>query len=206
MPSREEQREQTRRAILEALTEVIIEHGALEFSIQQVADRAGVTHRTVYNHFPTREALNDAFGVFVDEQLETAFGSGRAPDEGVAATDLHTLVSETYETFERLGKYLHASAMLMLAVGEQAQVTRERSERFTSLLETDLNMDASSARMGAAALRMFVSSTGWHLLTQQLGLSPEEAKYTAEWATRALLAEMTRGNHPQGEEEEDDDD
>ena len=51
---------ETRTAILEAVAAEIAASGLTGFSIQGVADRAGVTHRTVYNHFPTREALNDA--------------------------------------------------------------------------------------------------------------------------------------------------
>lgn len=65
MPAEQAQSEKTRRAILDALAEVIVEKGGFGFSVQQVADRAGVTHRTVYNHFPSREALNDALAVHV---------------------------------------------------------------------------------------------------------------------------------------------
>lgn len=45
--------------------------------MQEVAKRAGVTHRTVYNHFPTREALSDALAAYVDERLASL---GPAPD------------------------------------------------------------------------------------------------------------------------------
>src|SRR5512134_1076600 len=62
-------RQRTRRAILEAMVDVIMESDGIGFSVQAVADRAGVTHRTVYNHFPTREALNDAFAEHVEQAL-----------------------------------------------------------------------------------------------------------------------------------------
>ena len=62
-------RQRTRRAILEAMVDVIMETNGIGFSVQAVADRAGVTHRTIYNHFPTREALCDAFSDYVDELL-----------------------------------------------------------------------------------------------------------------------------------------
>lgn len=34
------------------MVEVILEGGLPGFSVQEVADRAGVSHRTVYRHFP----------------------------------------------------------------------------------------------------------------------------------------------------------
>ena len=68
-------RQRTRRAILEAMVDVIMEADGIGFSVQAVADRAGVTHRTIYNHFQTREALCDAFSDYVDELLEASSGT-----------------------------------------------------------------------------------------------------------------------------------
>ena len=52
MKSTAPSRDTTRRAILDALAHVVVESKGFGFSVQEVADRAGVTHRTVYNHFP----------------------------------------------------------------------------------------------------------------------------------------------------------
>ena len=72
-------RQRTRRAILEAMVDVIMETDGIGFSVQAVADRAGVTHRTIYNHFPTREALCDAFSDYVDELLGASSGAQSPP-------------------------------------------------------------------------------------------------------------------------------
>src|SRR4030095_12883026 len=69
-------RQRTRRAILDAMVDVIMETDGIGFSVQAVADRAGVSHRTIYNHFPTRESLCDAFSDYVDELLEASSGAG----------------------------------------------------------------------------------------------------------------------------------
>ena len=42
-------------------------------------------------------------------------------------------------------------------------------------------------RQVTAVIRMFVSTMGWHLLTEQCGLSTEEATAASAWATRTLL-------------------
>ena len=43
-------REERRRAILEAARTLATEHGADGFTVEQVASRAGVSRRTVFNH------------------------------------------------------------------------------------------------------------------------------------------------------------
>ena len=82
MKSDVSRRAQTRRAILDALAAVITETGGLGFSVQQVAERAGVTHRTVYNHFPTRDALNDALAEHVEDVMGRGGYRQPAPDVG----------------------------------------------------------------------------------------------------------------------------
>ena len=72
-------RQRTRRAIFEAMVDVIMETDGIGFSVQAVADRAGVTHRTIYNHYPTREALCDAFSDYVDELLVASSRSHLSP-------------------------------------------------------------------------------------------------------------------------------
>ena len=91
-------RQRTRRAILEAMADVITETNGIGFSVQAVADRARVTHRTIYNYFPTREALCEAFSEYVDELLASAGGLTEAPAISIAS--LPALVEELYRTLE----------------------------------------------------------------------------------------------------------
>jgi hypothetical protein len=42
-------------------------------------------------------------------------------------------------------------------------------------------------RQVTAVIRMFVSTMGWHLLTEQCALSTDEAAAASAWATRTLL-------------------
>ena len=193
--------EQTRRAILDALAEVMVESSANGFSIQQVADRAGVTHRTVYNHFPTREALNDAFAVHVEEELATAYGGAAPPDAATTLATLATVLPGAFTSFETRSRYVHAYVMLMIASGAPARITRERTDRIARVLEQELDpLTPETARLSAAAVRMFLSTTAWHLMTRHLGLSTEEASRTATWAMTTLLRAIADGDFPRLEE------
>jgi AcrR family transcriptional regulator len=178
-------RQRTRRAILEAMVDVIMEADGIGFSVQAVADRAGVTHRTIYNHFPTREALCDAFADYVDELLEA---SGRTPAPTISLASVPILVDDLYRTLALRDR--HARAYVMLMIGNRRPMTawRNRSRAAEKLIAREQSgRTALSPRQVTAAIRMFVSAMGWHLLTEQCGLSTEEAAAASTWATRTLL-------------------
>jgi AcrR family transcriptional regulator len=190
MNLRDQQREQTRRIILDALARVIVESGTVGFSVEEVARAAGVTHRTVYNYFPTREALNDAFAVYVEEQLATVRPQ---PDETFTLESLVSIVDGLYDGLQARETYVRAYVMLMIASRAPAKVARDRTATIEALIASEADVQPPlTASQVAAAIRMFLSSTGWHLLTEHMGLSPEAAAATATWATQALLDAATK--------------
>jgi AcrR family transcriptional regulator len=196
---RKQHQEHTRRAILDALADVIADSGATGFSVQEVADRAGVTHRTVYNHFPTREALNDGFAVHVEEELAKI---AELPDATLNLAKLVPAVAELYRVAAKRASHVRAYVMLMIASRAPAKLTRARTELFERLIEDEAGpLPAGAARLVTASVRMFVSSTAWHLLTEHQGLSNEEAARAAQWATKTLLAAVANGDYPQPEVE-----
>jgi AcrR family transcriptional regulator len=69
MGARAEAVERTRQAILEAADQLTEERLTLAVSLADVADRAGVTVRTVLRHFGTREGLLDAVAEHVHTRV-----------------------------------------------------------------------------------------------------------------------------------------
>jgi AcrR family transcriptional regulator len=186
MKSELNRRDRTRRAILDALAAVIAETGGLGFSVQQVAERAGVTHRTVYNHFPTRDAMNDALAEHVEEVMGA--GGYREPRIPTSSSALVPMIADTYAAFQAYEAPLRAYVMLMLASRRPARVWRRRTAAFEALIARDTSPPAPLTSRGlTAAVRMFLSTTGWHILTEQMGLSPADAAATATWAAHTLL-------------------
>jgi len=51
-----------------------------DVSLDEIARAAGVVRRTLYGHFPNREALIDALAAEAQASLETAFTAARRPD------------------------------------------------------------------------------------------------------------------------------
>lgn len=180
-------RSRTREAILEALAEVIIESDGIGFSVQAVADRAGVTHRTIYNHFPTRDALCDAFY----DHVEKVLSIGASASATMSRQSLPEQIRGLYKALEQRDRYVRASVMLMIANRRAPDAWRNRTRAYEKWISRE-SSGAVPAKQVTAAMRMFLSSVGWHLLTEQIGLSNEEATATSVWATQTLLAAASK--------------
>jgi AcrR family transcriptional regulator len=79
----------TRAALLDATRAILEDEGFESLTMAAVAERAGVTRRAVYLHFPSRAALIDALFQHIAEREGLAGSTGRiweAPD-AVAALD-----------------------------------------------------------------------------------------------------------------------
>ena len=179
-------RQRTRRAILEAMVDVIMETDGIGFSVQAVANRAGVTHRTIYNHFPTREALCDAFSDYVDELLGASSGASSEPTWSLAS--IPQLAEGLYRTLALRDRHARAYVMLMIGNRRPMSAWRKRSLMAEKLIARELSGQIPlTPQQVAAVIRMLVSTMGWHLLTEQCGLSTDEAAAASAWATRTLL-------------------
>jgi AcrR family transcriptional regulator len=187
-------RQRTRRAILEAMVDVIMAAEGIGFSVQAVADQAGVTHRTIYNHFPTREALCDAFSDYVDGLL--AAGSGASePVWSLAA--LPAIVEDLYRALASRDRHARAYVMLMIGNRRPMSAWRKRSLMAEKLIASEQSERVPlTPRQVTALIRMFVSTMGWHLLTEQCGLSTDEAAAASAWATRTMLDAATARRTP----------
>jgi AcrR family transcriptional regulator len=174
------------------MADVITETNGIGFSVQAVADRAGVSHRTIYNYFPTREALCEAFSEYVDELLASAGGLTEPP--AITLASLPAVVEELYRTLGLRDRYVRASVMLMLGNRRPMKAWRGRTHTLEQVIARGSGGRTPLApRQAAAAVRMFASSVGWHVLTEQIGLSTEEAAAASAWATRTLLEAATGG-------------
>jgi len=54
---RERRRQETRAKIIDAAAELFAERGFDTVSVMEIARRAGVVEKTVFNHFPVKEGL-----------------------------------------------------------------------------------------------------------------------------------------------------
>ena len=87
---RQKHKEDLRLAILDAATELFLEHGYEKFSLRQVAEVVGYSPTTIYHHFQDKDELLfqvslEGFRTF-GQMLQTAYDSKKHPLERLRAT------------------------------------------------------------------------------------------------------------------------
>lgn len=190
---RNRQREVARQSILEALTAHISEHGSVEFTVTEIADRAGVSARTVYNYFPNRHDLVEAASEWVNEAM-AARGGTMLP---ASLVDLSEVVAPNFLMFEEMSTVAEAFARLD-TVGSNTTPRQQRTEAFRQIV-ADAQPELSPRQVIAigSLLRQLGSVRAWYLLTREHGLTADEAGEIVAWSFRAIIAALDTGNFPE---------
>ena len=186
-PLRAEQMEATRRRILEATADVLADEAVNEVTVPLVAMRARVSVRTVYRHFPTKEALFDAFGEWAEENLRLVIHS--YPDTLDSVREMAPALYRMYDEREPLIRAL-------LSKRGQEIRARTRRRRLTTfekaMREVTEGLEPAERRRALAVVYLLVSAPAWQAMKDQWGLEGEEAGQAAAWAVRVLTDELRR--------------
>lgn len=179
----------TRIRILEALADVILTDGVAAFSVQAVADRAGVAHRTVYRHFPSREALLEGLTEHLDEWMRAE----GVPGIPTSFEQLLESVPVVYDFFEEHAPMIEAMVVVSLALGVEPGRRRQRTDGFVELIRRHApNLDPSETRRWAIAVRSLASSQQWYTLRRRYQMDGSDAIAVTERLLRALIADIRR--------------
>jgi AcrR family transcriptional regulator len=185
---------ETRGRIMRATRDLLDSGDFHQASVEEVADRAGVSRATVYQHFPSRLDLVDA----VCESFEDNESLARAK----AAVDLPNLDEALDETIANaVGFWSSEDGLLAQLYGAASVdpaardfVERQRSDRRKSmqtlarrLAESD-RLRAGVDRAEALAQVMFLTSYGTYRELRQEGLSDKRVIEFLQASARRLLA------------------
>lgn len=187
---RERLAEATRRIILEALVAELSEHGPYELTYLAVAKRAGVSVRTMYRHFPTRDELFDG----LSHHVTSVLGIHDRPQsrEEVVAT-----VRRLFVAYDRNAPLIKAQLNAGLSGSVRSHARRKRVGVVHALLADSLPHLPAGRRVAAAGLlTCLFSATVWQRLRDETGLDGNQAGEITGWAMdtlwRALEAEDER--------------
>jgi AcrR family transcriptional regulator len=180
----------TRETILLALTKVIATKGITEFSVQSVADEAGVAHRTVYRYFPSRETLLEGLAAYLEhtQNIHGLPGAPRDFDELVEA------VPGVFRFFDENRDLVRATVLTAMAIGLEPGVRRTRTEAFLELVGREApHLSEIEQKRWALALRALSSSETWFSLTERFGMTSAEAGETVSDALGVLVSHIRGG-------------
>ena len=188
---RDQQAEFTRNLLLEAARKVIIENHPEDFTMQKVAREAGVSHRTVYRYFPSRQALIDEFS----EWLEQRFDSNRL--SSLSMDEIDDVARFAFMRFERNAQFFEAAARLSvggLRPANQAHRTRLFRKEFDA---TFPDLDPKAADLAFAVLRHLIGLQTWFELRDRFQLDEGEPGEAVAWAARVLTQALQNGDAPE---------
>ncbi len=181
--------ERTRQAIVHALLDLLNE-GVLEPTSQQIAATAGVSVRSIFQHFEDLEALYADLARAQDERTRPWFDGLDA--RGDLSTRIDALARQRRDLFEHIAPVRHA-------IGSRARTSASLAARLEDV-DRQLRVqvaeqfaDELGARRGAArddlltALDLLWSFDAWDRLRAVQGLAPEGAARALVRASRSLL-------------------
>lgn len=187
---REQQAEQTKRAVVQAAHNLFVANGWAATGMREVAATAGVALETVYSHFASKRgllrAVADAAAVGDDAPVPMAqrpeflaMGRGRRPERVRAAARLLTAV---HLRTAPVAKLLRQAAPADDEIAEMLRSTRERQRQdVATALELLLGRPPTAAeRDGVWAI---VSPEVYLLLVEESGWAPEQFE---AWVTATL--------------------
>jgi AcrR family transcriptional regulator len=180
----------TRAAIVDALI-ALLEEGHVQPTVEEVAGRAGVAPRTVFQHYPDREALFTAVSERRQARLETLMGDidlGAAVDERIAAlADQRARVYEWIAPVRRAALLMEPfSASVSAALDGLRAVKRAEVRR---VFAAELDAVAADRRPALeAALCAATSFSAWEALRTQQQLDVDAARAALTCTLQALLA------------------
>ncbi len=191
---RSRQKRLARDAILDAVARHVAERGLFDFSIPQIAKLAGVSHRTVYNYFPNRDALVDAFSEWANARMNDAAGITMPDDLG----EVPGAARRYFPVFSQMAGIATAFAHVDSSPGSSVPADyHERRARFRELVAAEIPA-ADEAQVDAVAglVAVLASSRTWHRLTTDHGLDGQQAGAAVGWLLDRLVEAVRSGDLP----------
>ncbi len=171
-------RERNRDAVVDAIM-VLIQAGESQPSMADVAKLAGVSERSIFRHFDTRDAL---FAAVIERQLEIVSGLlHEVPTTGSLADRVEALVDERARLFEEITP-MRRSALQFAEVSEQvaerlADSRRWLRDELEAVFARELGRRPAAERRDLlAGVAMTTSWESWNLLRTEEGCSVLRAR------------------------------
>ena len=181
---------------MEALVAQVSETGRNDFAVAEVAELAGVSPRTVYRHFPTRDDLIEAIVDHVDQCARPEMPNG--PE------DLPRHLTELFAWFEDNAEMIEASHVAGLGREVRAAGRKRRGDQSRDWIDEWAAALPEAERLRAwGVFRAMIGSQSWRTMRRELGLSPEQATDAMQWVLGLMLDDLRKRSAELGGEEDE---
>ena len=181
-------RERNRNRTMEAITEAFSELSLVNprFTMQELADAAGISVRTLYRYYPSRDDLIAGLYDLINRRMPHAQLTG----EGLPAPGSEERIRHSFGVFGEHDKLMRAVVVNRLT-GEVADPghTQRAENILAGVRRMFPDHDDVVQRQIAGLVRLLGGSVAWMTLTDEtIVLDDDEAAAAAAWALQTLLA------------------
>ena len=177
--------ETTRNVIVDALVAQLLDTGAMDLTYFALARRSGVSVRTIYRHFPTRDDLLDELA----RRVNAVMNLKEYPKSREATV---SLVRTLHLIFERNAPII--AALIQTGGRLRAKARKKRADVVQDVFAAAMpNLIGERRRAAAGIINVLLSSSTWARLRDEVGLDGTQSGDITAWAIdtlwRALEAE-----------------
>jgi AcrR family transcriptional regulator len=179
--------EQTRQRLLEHAMLLLGDPTATEVTVAEAATRAGVSVRTAYRYFPTKDALLDDLNLWMGSR---SISAPRYPERFV---EVYDMVAALYAWFHEREDLVRASMRLPHAQEVRTRRKRQQVRAVTKLVAAEAPwLGPVELKRVGGAVHVLVSADNYFYLRDFWELSPEEAIQSAQWGLEAIAARLRK--------------
>lgn len=177
-----------RRVIFEAVADELAATGT-DFTVQGVADRAGISYRTVYRYFPSRDDLLGQFVAWLEDTLDHR--------RIHTADEIAPVLRHNFRRLEAYADVIVPMMKICIATGLNNEHSADRSEQMVSALKEEVGHLPPDVGMAVAwTIRELGSYRTWMRLRDEAGISGDCSGAAAAWAVDTLLRALRNGEGP----------
>jgi AcrR family transcriptional regulator len=182
----------TRELILRTVAEMLEEGTASDLAVPEVARRSGVSLRTVYRHFPTREELLAAAGEWIGVNILRA----TIPE---LIAEVPQVYAENAAVWDEHPNLVEAMALTRGANSVRSIRRRERLEKLRAALrEVTDGLPEDEAQQAFAVFAYLNSMLAWVTMREEAGLDGKQVGAAVAWAMRVLIDDLRRRQRAAG--------
>lgn len=187
---RQRQSALARRAIFEVLVKHLEAGDADDIAMDDLATEAGVSRRTLYRYFPSRDELHAAAADWIrTEELKLPVEIG---DEGITHS-FRTAAAQLEKRPELARALLRSTTGRAVRRGYRSV----RVEAIRDAVRREVpGLSPREMERAAPVLSFLCSSNAWITIQDESGLDAKKAQAAVEWAIETLLARLRESANP----------
>jgi AcrR family transcriptional regulator len=190
LDGRTARRHRNRESVVEALVG-LFDEGVVDPSVEQVAERSGVSVRSVFRYFESLDDMRAAVLAEISERTEDLFGP--VPGGGSLEERVSRLLSTRIAGFERVEGVARVARLRehqVPVIADRLEHTRSvLRAQATAALEPELgSQPGTGCSETEVAVDVLLSFESWDLCTRVRGLTPEQTRRVWGRALVKLLA------------------